>query len=352
MSASPLTLRRLLPGIALLYTVVFFISLLSGVPMALATPAHALTVYGEAPKYSAGFMHFDYVDPYAPKGGSMSRAAEEIGQYNYLTPYVDQGISVSQIDTWVYSPLAYRSLDEPYTVYGLVAQKLERDPDNRWVRFYLNPDARFDDGTPITAQDVQYTYQTLITQGSFSYRPLYADVKDVVIEALGQIRFDFKDNLNRTLALDLASMRILPEHWWKTRDFSKGGGFEPPLGSGPYRVIRVDPGRSVSFQRVKDWWAKDLPVSRGLYNFDTLTVNFYGDTDVARQLVQAGSFDYNREYSSAGYVVGYTAPTLQDGRLQKTILAKKRPVADESMINAELVAERSVNTKSPCPPSL
>lgn len=135
MCASPLSLRRLLPGIALLYTVVFFISLLSGVPMAIAAPVHALTVYGEPPKYPADFKHFDYVDPYAPKGGSMSRSAEEIGQYNYLTPYVDQGIAVSQIDTWVYSPLAYRSLDEPYTVYGLVAEKLERDPGNLWVRF-------------------------------------------------------------------------------------------------------------------------------------------------------------------------------------------------------------------------
>ncbi len=332
MCASPLSLRRLLPGVALLYTVVFFISQLSGVPMAIAAPLHALTVYGEAPKYPADFKHFDYVDPYAPKGGSLSRASEEIGQYNYLTPYVDQGISVSQIDAWVYAPLAYRSLDEPYTVYGLVAEKLERDPNNLWVRFYLNPNARFDDGTPITAQDVRYTYQTLITQGSFSYRPLYGDVKDVVIEAPGQIRFDFKNNLNRTLALDLASMRVLPEHWWKTRDFTKGGGFEPPLGSGPYRVSRVDAGRSVSFERVKDWWAKDLPVSRGLYNFDILTVNFYGDVDVARQLVQAGSFDYNREFSSSGYVVGYTAPTLQDGRLQKNILARQRPVAGQGFV--------------------
>ncbi|MGA9220717.1 MAG: extracellular solute-binding protein, partial [Pseudomonas graminis] len=267
-----------------------------------------------------------------PKGGSMSRASEEIGQFNYLTPYVDQGISVSQIDTWVYAPLAYRSLDEPYTVYGLVAEKMERDPDNLWVRFYLNPKARFDDGTPVTAEDVRYTWQTLITQGSFSYRPLYADVKDAVIEAPGQIRFDFKTGTNRTLALDLASLRILPEHWWKTRDFTKGGGFEPPLGSGPYRVSRVDAGRSVSFERVKDWWGKDLPVSRGLYNFDALTVNFYGDVDVARQLVQAGNFDYNREFSSAGYVVGYTAPSLQDGRLQKTILAKRRPVAGQGFV--------------------
>jgi microcin C transport system substrate-binding protein len=297
-----------------------------------AAPVHALTVYGEAPKYPAGFSHFDYVNPDAPKGGSLSRSAEEIGGFNYLVPYVDQGISVAQVDTWVYSPLAYRSLDEPYTVYGLVAEKIERDPEGLWVRFYLNPKARFDDGKAITAEDVRYTFELLMTKGSFSYRPLYGDVKDVQIEGPLQIRFNFKNNLNRTLALDLASMRVLPEHWWKTRDLSNGGGFEPPLGSGPYRVSQVDAGRSVSFERVKDWWAKDLPVSRGLYNFDSLKVNFYGDTEIARQLIQSGSFDYNREFSSAGYVVGYSGPAIDDGRLQKAILAPARPVAAQGFV--------------------
>jgi microcin C transport system substrate-binding protein len=297
-----------------------------------AAPVHALTVYGEAPKYAEGFKHFDYVEPNAPKGGSLSRSAEEIGGFNYLVPYVDQGISVTQIDSWVYSPLAYRSLDEPYTVYGLIAEKMERDPQGLWVRFYLNPKARFDDGTAITAEDVRYTFELLMTKGSFSYRPLYGDVKDVQVEGPLQIRFNFKNNLNRTLALDLASMRVLPEHWWKSRDLSNGGGFEPPLGSGPYRVSQVDAGRSVSFERVKDWWARDLPVSRGLYNFDSLKVNFYGDTEIARQLIQSGSFDYNREFSSAGYVVGYSGPAIDDGRLQKHILAPARPVAAQGFV--------------------
>ncbi len=315
-------IRRLLLGTALVCLSQF----------AHAAPVHALTVYGEAPKYPAGFSHFDYVNPDAPKGGSLSRSAEEIGGFNYLVPYVDQGISVVQIDTWVYSPLAYRSLDEPYTVYGLVAEKIERDPEGLWVRFYLNPKARFDDGKAITAEDVRYTFELLMTKGSFSYRPLYGDVKDVQIEGPLQIRFNFKNNLNRTLALDLASMRVLPEHWWKTRDLSNGGGFEPPLGSGPYRVSLVDAGRSVSFERVKDWWAKDLPVSRGLYNFDSLKVNFYGDTEIARQLIQSGSFDYNREFSSAGYVVGYSGPAIDDGRLQKAILAPARPVAAQGFV--------------------
>ena len=203
-----------------------------------AAPSQAMTVYGEAPKYPADFQHFDYVNPDAPKGGSLSRASMEIGQFNYITPYVDQGTGVAQVNDWVYSPLAFRSLDEPYTVYGLVAQKMERDPDGLWVRFYLNPKARFADDTAITAEDVAYTYNLLMTKGSLSYRMLYGEVQDVVIEGPLQVRFNFKSNQNRTLALDLASMRILPEHWWKTRDFSNGGGFEAPLGSGPYQADR------------------------------------------------------------------------------------------------------------------
>jgi microcin C transport system substrate-binding protein len=256
----------------------------------------------------------------------------EIGQYNYISPYADQGISVVQVNDWVYSPLAFRSLDEPYTVYALVAQQIERDPDGLWVRFTLNPKARFADGTPITAEDVRYTFNLLMTKGSLSYRQQYADVQDVLIEGPRQVRFTFKNNLNRTLALDLATMRVVPEHWWKTRDFANGGGFEPPLGSGPYRVSKVDAGRSISFQRDPDWWGKDLPVSRGMYNFDTLTVNFYGDTDVARQLLQAGAFDYNREFSSSGYVVGYDSPALRDGRLQQSILAPEKPTAAQGFV--------------------
>jgi microcin C transport system substrate-binding protein len=126
------------------------------------------------------------------------------------------------------------------------------------------------------------------------------------------VRFDFKSNENRTLALDLATLPVLPEHWWKTRDFANGGGFEPPLGSGPYKSARSTRAQH-HLQRDPDWWGKDLPVSRGLYNFDRLTVNFYGDTDIARQLLKAGAFDYNREFSATGFSIGYDSPALTTG---------------------------------------
>ncbi|WP_371924821.1 extracellular solute-binding protein [Pseudomonas sp. R5(2019)] len=291
------------------------------IPCASAAPEHALTVYAETPRYPASFTHFNYTNPKAPKGGTLRRSALEIGQFDHVLPYIDKGAGVSQIDGWLYSPLAVRSLDEPYSVYGLVAQKMERADDGRWMRFYLNPDARFADGTPITAQDVRYTFDLLMTQGSLKYRTQFADVAGVEVEGPRQIRFTFKSNENRTLPLDLASLPVLPEHWWKDRDFANGGGFEAPLGSGPYRVAKMDNGRSITFARNPDWWGKDLPVSRGIYNFDTFTVEFFGDTDVARQILRGGSYDYNREFSATGYSIGYRGPALDDGRLQRAHLA-------------------------------
>lgn len=298
------------------------LTLVSGFQLLSAAPQHALTVYGEAPRYPAGFQHFDYVNADAPKGGTMRRSSQEIGQFDHLLPYTDKGTGVAQINGLVYSPLAVRSLDEPYTVYGLVAEKMERGADGLSLRFYINPKARFADGTPITAEDVRYTYDLLMTQGSMQYRTEFDAVKGVEVESPSLIRFDFKSNENRTLPLDLASLPVFPEHWWKTRNFADGGGFEIPLGSGPYKVAKVDPGRTITFERDPDWWGKDLPVSRGFYNFNEFSVEYFGDIDVARQLLKGGAYDYNREYSATGYSIRYDGPALSEGKLQKAHLAK------------------------------
>ncbi|SFW23029.1 MULTISPECIES: extracellular solute-binding protein [Pseudomonas] len=306
--------------------------LLTGAAGVDAAPQHALTVYGEPARYAEGFGHFAYANPQAPKGGTMRRSAVEIGHFDHILPYIDKGIGVSQIDGMLYSPLAQRSLDEPYTVYGLVAQKMERADDGLSLRFYLNPKARFADGKPITAQDVRYSFELLMTQGSLRYRTQFAAVKDVVVEDERTVRFNFKNNESRTLPLDIATLPVLPEHWWKTRDFANGGGYEAPLGSGPYRVSKVDSGRSITFERNADWWGKDLPVSRGLYNFDHFSIEYFGDTDVARQVLRGGAYDYNREFSATGYSIGYDGPALQDGRLQKAHLAKEAPQAAQGFV--------------------
>ncbi|OHW38101.1 extracellular solute-binding protein [Pseudomonas sp. 06C 126] len=301
------------------------LALLLASTVSFAAPQHALTVYGEPAKYPAGFSHFDYVNPEAPKGGSLKRSALEVGRFDHVLPYIDKGIGVSQLDGWVYSPLAYRSLDEPYTVYGLVAEKMERAEDGLYLRFFLNPKARFADGKPITAQDVSYSFNLLMTQGSLRFRTLFADVKRVEVEGPLQVRFDFSSNENRTLPLDVATLPVLPEHWWKSRDFANGGGYEAPLGSGPYKVSKINSGSTITFQRDPDWWGKDLPVNRGLYNFDRLSLEYFGDTEVARQVLRGGAYDFNREFSATGYSIGYNGPALDDGRLQRAHLAKDAP---------------------------
>ncbi|WP_395607085.1 extracellular solute-binding protein [Pseudomonas sp. B22129] len=301
------------------------LALLLATSAAIAAPQTYLTVYGEPAKYPAGFSHFDYANPNAPKGGSLKRSAIEIGRFDHVLPYIDKGIGVSQVDGWLYAPLAQRSLDEPYTVYGLVAEKMERADDGLSLRFYLNPKARFADGTPITAEDVRYSFDLLMTQGSLRFRTLFADVKHVEVEGERQVRFDFSSNENRTLPLDIATLPVFPEHWWKTRDFANGGGYEAPLGSGPYKVSKVDSGSTITFTRDPDWWGKDLPVSRGLYNFDHLSLEYFGDTEVARQVLRGGAYDFNREFSATGYSIGYNGPALDDGRLQRDHLAKEMP---------------------------
>ncbi|MBA1202642.1 ABC transporter substrate-binding protein [Pseudomonas capeferrum] len=299
---------------------------------ALAAPGHALTVYGEPARYPADFRHFDYVNPDAPKGGSLSRSALEIGQFDHILPYVDKGTGVSQVDGWLYAPLAVRSLDEPYTVYGLIAKSMERGPDDAWLRFELDPRATFADGQPVCADDVRFTYELLMSQGSLTYRTQFADVASVTVEGPRQVRFDFKRPHSRTLALDLASLPVFAQHDLQQRDFGTGAGFGKPVGSGPYRIGSIDNGRSITFERDPNWWAKDLPVNRGRYNFDRLRIEFFGDTEVARQVLRGGAYDYNREFSATGYTLGYQGAALDDGRLQRAHLGAAKPQAAQGFV--------------------
>ncbi|MDZ3992209.1 hypothetical protein PspTeo4_15616 [Pseudomonas sp. Teo4] len=297
-----------------------------------AAPTHALTVYGEAPRYGEAFRHFDYVNPDAPKGGSIRRSAIEIGQFDHILPYIDKGIGVSEVDGWLYAPLAVRSFDEPYTVYGLIARSMERGPDDAWLRFEIDPRATFADGKPVRAEDVRFTYELLMSKGSLKFRTQFAEVTGVTVESPHRVRFDFKQPHGRTLALDLASLPVLPEHDWQNRDFANGAGFDKPVGSGPYRIGRIDNGRSITFERDPHWWAKDLPASRGRYNFDQIRIEYFGDTEVARQVLKGGGYDYNREFSATAYTLGYNGAQLDDGRLQRAHLGPAKPQTAQGFV--------------------
>jgi microcin C transport system substrate-binding protein len=286
-----------------------------------AAPQHAITLYDEAPKYPAGYRHFDFVNPDAPKGGTLRLS--DTGGFDSLNPFIPKGNPASQISL-IYDTLTFHSLDEPFTEYGLLAEKIEKDPEQRFVRFYLRPQARFNDGTPVTADDVVFTFETLIKQGDPMYRNYYADVDKVVAEDKLRVRFDFKRPGNRELPLILGQLQILPRHWWASRDFAKTS-LEPPLGSGPYRVAKVDPGRSIRYERVKDYWAKDLPVNRGFNNFDAVVVDSYRDLTVALEAFKAGQFDFNEERIAKNWATAYDSPAIRDGRIVRQELHNDNP---------------------------
>lgn len=295
------------------------------VAMLLAAPAmagHALTLYDEPPKYPAGFRHFDYVNPDAPKGGTLRLAG--MNGFDSTNPFIPKGNVADYIEL-VYDSLTYRSSDEPFTEYGLLAERMEKAPDNTSVRFHLRPQARFHDGTPVTAADVAYTFELLTSKGHPLYRHYYADVEQVVVESQLTVRFDFKHGNNRELPLIIGQLKVLPKHWWQEREFDRSG-LEVPLGSGPYQIESISAGRSITYRRVADWWGKDLPVSRGMYNFERIHVDYYQDMSVSLEAFKAGQFDFNMEYSAKNWATGYDSPALRRGEIIQEEIKNHNPV--------------------------
>lgn len=304
------------------------IALLSMASLTMANPKHAQTLYDEPPKYPADFTHFDYVNPDAPKGGTLRQAG--FGGFDSLNPFINKGVAADDIGM-IYDTLTRHGLDEPFSEYGLLAEKIEKAADNSWVRFYLRPEARFHDGQPVTAEDVKFTFETLMSQGAPMYRGYYADVDKVEIEGPQRVRFVFKHAGNRELPLIVGQLPVLPKHWWAERDFSKSN-LEVPLGSGPYKVANVQAGRSIRYERVTDWWGKDLQVNRGFYNFDTLQIDYYRDNTVALEALKAGQFDYWLETSAKNWATAYNNEAVANGQLIKEEIANHNPTGMQGFI--------------------
>ena len=199
------------------------------------------------------------------------------------------------------------------------------------MRFYLRPEAKFNDGHPVRAEDVVFSFNTLIKDGSPLYRSYYADVDQVVAEDPLTVLFKFKHNDNRELPLIIGQLPVLPKHWWATRDFNKGN-LEIPLGSGPYKVVDVKAGRSVRYERVKDYWGKDLPVNKGLYNFDRLSTDYYRDNTVALEALKAGAFDFWQEMTAKNWATAYDVPAVREGRLIKEEIPNGNPQGMQGFI--------------------
>ena len=284
-------------------------------------PVHALTAFGEPPRYPADFTHFDYVNPDAPKGGSITLAGA--GSFDSLNAFIISGTPAGGAGLTLES-LAVGSDDEVFTYYGSLAEAIYVPEDRSWVAFRLREEARWHDGMPVTADDVVWSFDTLTTDGAPIYRIYYAEVIDA--EALDDrtVRFTFAGPGNTELPLIMGQLPVLPKHYWEERDFT-AATLEPPLGNGPYRVAEVVPGRSITFERVEDWWGADLPVNRGRYNFDRITFEYYRDISVMLEAFLAGQYDIRGEHSASNWATAYDTPAVRDGRIVRDEIAHSDP---------------------------
>ena len=300
------------------------------------TTAHAFAMYGDI-KYPADFKHFEYASPKALKGGTVR--LQGIGTFDSLNPFITRGTPASRLGL-VYETLTTSSRDEPFTQYGLVAERVEYPEDRSWVIYHINPKARFHDGKAITADDVVFSFNTLIEKGSPQFGFYYADVANVEALDTHRVKFSFGSADNREMALIVGQVPVFPAHHWKDREFDRSG-LDIPLGSGPYRIEDVDAGRSITYTRVKDYWGKDLAVNVGHYNFDRIIVDYYRDDTVAVEAIKAGQFDFRAERIARVWHSSYETPAVARGDLiqqqirdysprgmQAFILNQRRPPFD------------------------
>jgi peptide/nickel transport system substrate-binding protein len=289
-----------------------------------AEPRHAIAMQGE-PALPPAFSHLRYANPDAPKGGRLVQGV--LGSFDSLNPYIVMGLPAlglraplvsgsNIISGYVVETLMARGYDEPFTLYGLVAQSVETDDARSYVTFTLNPAARFSDGKPVTAADVIFSWHLLRDHGRPNYRTYYGKVK--AAEAIGDraVRFDLAGSNDRELPLILGLMPVLSKAAVDPQTFEETS-FAPMIGSGPYTIGKVDPGKSVTLVRNRDYWGRDLPINRGFWNFDEVRFDYYRDANAYHEAFKRGLFDLRTESDPSHWQTGYDFPALRDGRVVK-----------------------------------
>lgn len=292
-----------------------------------ATVSHGLTLVGDL-KYPADFKHLEYVNPNAPKGGNLRQFS--IGTFDTFNPYIIKG-SPSGAVGFVFQNLMDSPLDEVSAGYGEIAESVEVADDLSYTTFNLRPEARFHDGTPITADDVIWTFYALKKDGRPFYRFYYKNIAKAVKLGTHKVKFEFTGPPNRELPHITGQLPVLSEKWWSSRDFSKTT-LEPPMGSGPYRITGFEAGRYVELERVKDWWGADLPLNKGRYNYDRIRIDYYRDQTVALEAFKAGRYDLRSENTSLTWATGYDFPARKDGRVKLEEIAHARPTGMQAFV--------------------
>jgi microcin C transport system substrate-binding protein len=283
-------------------------------------PAHGVAMHGE-PKYKAGFTHFDYADPKAIKGGDVRLHA--IGTFDSFNPYILKGVPAAGIGL-LYETLTQSSSDEAFSAYGLLAESIEMPEDRSWVAFNLRPEAKWQDGKPVTPEDVIFTLESLKTKGHPFYRAYYANLEKAEKTGPHRVKFTFSGGDNRELPLIAGQLPVLPKHYWETREFDKTT-LEPPLGSGPYKIKVFEPGRSITYERIKDYWGEKVPANKGTNNFDIMRYDYYRDETVALQAFKSGEYDFNQENNSKEWATAYDSPAISQGLIKKELIDNDVP---------------------------
>jgi microcin C transport system substrate-binding protein len=287
--------------------------------------AHAIAMHGE-PKYAPDFKHFDYVNPEAPKGGLVRLAA--LGSFDSFNPFIIKGQSAAGAAS-IYETLMVSSADEAFTEYCLLCKTVIWPDDRSWVEFELRDDIFWHDGKPITVEDVIFSLKTLQTKGHPFYRFYYGSVTDAVETGERRVKFLFAEGENRGLPLIVGQLPVLPKHYWEERDF-ENTTLEPPLGSGPYRIDRFEPGRFVSYKRAEDYWGANHPVNVGRDNWDALRYDYYRDDTIVREAIKSGQIDFRDENTAKAWATDYDVPAVRDGLLIKEEIPNERPTGMQS----------------------
>jgi peptide/nickel transport system substrate-binding protein len=292
-----------------------------------AAESYAIAMHGE-PAFPADFTHMPYVNPDAPKGGRLTWGL--LGTFDSLNPFIVQGVAVQQIRTYVVESLLTRGNDEPFTLYGLLAKSLETDDDRTYVTFHLDPRARFSDGQPVRAEDVVFSLTLLREHGRPNHRQFYSKVaKTDILDPL-TVRFDFGGG-DRELPLILGLMPILPKHATDVATF-ENTTMTAPIASGPYRVTAVNPGVSVTLSRNPDYWGRDLPINRGLWNFDDIRLDFYRDANGHFEAFRRGLYDFRVETEPLRWHEGYDFAAVKKGEVVRDTVTSGMPQPSQFLV--------------------
>lgn len=296
------------------------LALIATMGFASAEPQHGIAMYGD-PALPQDFAHLPYANPDAPTGGRI--VTGETGGFDSLNPQVPKGTAPWQLRFIAYESLMGRSWDEPFTLYGVLAESIEVGPNRQWAEFTLNPAAEFSDGSPVTVEDVMWSYETLGTIGHPRYHGLWSKIDRMEQTGPGKVRFTFNTD-DRELALLVGMRPILKKAQWDGKDFANSGLDDIPITSAPYVISDFEPGRFLSLKRNPDYWGKDVPFRRGTNVLDEIRMEFYGDSTVAFEAFKAGEVNTNREFNAGKWDSQYDFPAVTRGDVVKSIIPHRR----------------------------